>query len=333
MKILTLILLQLLLLTSINAKENDNSDEWELNRFNFYFEDDVYTQTDDGYSAGEKLSLLYYIPNEDYMVYDLLFLDFGNTYSYFTASLASQIFTPTDTQNLEVIEDDRPYAGWLYVETGIHKSSANHLRSISLQVGMVGPLSLGEHIQNNVHNIIGSEKALGWDNQLENELGVNLKYTHKWLFSSNSFDSFDSSFVPFVSGELGNVAINATAGANIRVGYNVPKDFGVSSIDMGADPGIPIYDEYLNMRKKAWSFSFNFQAAGSAVARDIFLDGNTFANSHSVDKENFVYYYGFGFTARYKNFVVDFLETHNSKRFKLEKTGHSVGTIIVSWLF
>jgi len=34
-------------------------DEWKLHRFNVYFEDDIYSQTDDEYSAGERFTWLY----------------------------------------------------------------------------------------------------------------------------------------------------------------------------------------------------------------------------------------------------------------------------------
>ncbi len=323
----------LFLFVSSLLSSSENNDSWILDRFNFYFEDDIYTQTDDGYSAGERLSFLYYIPQEDYLLYDLLFLDFGETYSYFTFSLTNQIFTPTDTKTSQLIIDDRPYAGWTYAELGMHKSSDTHLRSLSLQVGAIGKLSLSEQIQNSFHEIIGNNDTKGWSNQLNNELGINLKYTHKWIFISEFSNTFESSFVPFIEGELGNVAINASAGLGARLGWNIPKDFGVSSIDIGGDPGIPLYGAYKDMKKLPWSFSFNFNIAASEVAHDIFLDGNTFSKSHSVEKENFIYYYGFGFTARYKNFVFDFIEINNSKRFKIEKHGHGVGTMVFSWLF
>jgi len=316
-------------ISSLVAEDKD----WILDRVNFYFEDDIYTKTDDGYSAGERLSLLYYIPDEDYPVYNAFFLNLGETYSYFTFAITNQIFTPTDTKTTNLIVDDRPYAGWTYLEAGVHRSSSNHLRSLSLKIGMIGHSSYSKEIQNGFHALIGNDSTNGWDHQLNNELGVNLKYTHKWLFKTKSIKSFEISAVPFMSSELGNIAINVTGGINWRFGWNIPKDFGVSSVDIGADPGIPVYGEYENMKKKTWSFSFNLMAAGSGVARDIFLDGNTFSDSHSVEKENFVYYYGFGFTVRYENFVFDFIEINNSKRFKIEEHGHGVGTMVVSWLF
>ena len=322
-------LLLILLSTQLFSQDKD----WIFDRANFYVENDVYSGTDNQYSAGESFTLLYYIPDEDYPIYNLLGYENKESYSYFTFSATSQIFTPSDISQTSLITDDRPYAGWFYTESTMHKAYKDELRSLSLKVGILGPLSGAEHIQNNFHLLIGSPNVNGWDNQLKDEIGINLKYTQKYKLASVSTDYYESSLIPFGSCELGNVAINASVGFNARIGWNIPKDYGVSSIDIGADPGIPIYKEYKNMRLHPWSFSFNLTAATSAVARDIFLDGNTFRDSHHVDKETFVNYYGVGFTLRYKNFVFDFMEIHNSKQFKLQKKPHNVGTLIVSWLF
>ncbi|WP_455757234.1 lipid A deacylase LpxR family protein [Sulfurimonas sp.] len=329
MKYLLNLLIMALLSSTLIAEDKD----WILDRINIYTENDVFTGTDDSYSSGESFNFLFFIPEEDYMVYDLLGYSDVETYSYFTFALTNQIYTPTDVLATALIPTDRPYAGWSYLEGAMHKASKSELRSLSLQVGIVGPSSYSEEMQDIVHQVIDSSQVNGWGNQLKNELGVNLKYTQKWRYQSEGSDYFESSIIPFASAELGNIAINATAGFTTRIGWNIPKDFGVSSIDIGADPGIPVKGEFKNMKKLPWSFSFNIAAAGSAVARDIFLDGNTFKDSHSVDKKTFVGYYGFGFTTRYKNFVVDFMEVHNSKQFKGEKRSHAVGNLIVSWLF
>lgn len=322
-------LLFLLLSNALFAQEK----EWILDRVNFYAENDVYSGTDKQYTAGERLTFLYYIPQEDYYIYNLLGYKTKQSYSYFTFSLTSQIYTPKDISKKELITDDRPYAGWFYTESTMHKAFKNELRSLSLKVGVIGPASGAEHIQNNTHLLVGSPNVNGWDNQLKNELAFGLKYTQKYRIETFDTGNIQNSFMPFASAELGTIAIKGTVGFNARIGWNIPKDYGVSSIDIGADPGIPIYKEYKNMKKYPWSFSLNLTAASSAVARDIFLDGNTFVSSHSVEKNNFVYYYGFGFTLRYKSFVFEFMEIHNSKQFKLQKKPHDVGTLIVSWLF
>jgi len=326
------IFLQPYLVAQEDVNSTKSGPSWNLERFSFYFENDIYTKTDGGYTAGERFSFLYLI-NDEYSIYDTVFSNMQKTDKYFTLALSNQIFTPTDTEETDLIVDDRPYAGWTYLEFGIHKSSKNNLRSLNLKVGAIGKISMSQEIQNGFHEIIGNSDVKGWGNQLNNELGVNLKYTHKLLYDLDTKGNFESSIIPFVSAELGNVAINTTVGANARFGWNIPRDFGVSSIDIGADPGIPIYGEYENNKKTLWSFSINLNIAGSVVARDIFLDGNTFSDSHSVEKENFVYYTGIGFTYRYKNFVFDFIEIYNSKKFKLEDGGHGVGTLVCSWVF
>jgi len=325
------LLLQLYLFAYENVDLNlTNKNELVLKRINFYFENDIYTKSDDGYTAGERLSFLYLVPNA-YAIYDLVFPSNSQKDLYFTIALSNQIFTPTDTDEQDLILDDRPYAGWSYLELGMHQSSKNTLSSLNLKVGLIGEASMSKEIQNSFHEIIGNDEVKGWDNQLNNEVGINLKYTYKWLYDLSVRDSFESSVIPFASAEFGNVAINTTLGTTARFGWNIPRDFGISSIDIGADPGIPICGEC--ELPTTWSFSFNFTLAGSIVARDIFLDGNTFSDSHYVEKENFVYYTGMGFTLRYKKFIFDFVEIYNSKKFKLEKSGHGVGTLICSWRF
>lgn len=327
----------LLLLTfSVNVFAQDNLEKkniWIFDRLNLYIENDTYYGTDDGYSTGERITALYHISKEDYALYNLLGYADEKTYSYATFSIGNQIFTPTNTQTNQLLTNDRPYAGWTYLESSIHKTTKNELRSLSLKVGIIGPASGSEQIQNEFHRFIETERVLGWENQLENEIGVNLKYTQKWRYFTKYSNGLESSIVPFISAELGNVAINATGGIMSRIGWNIPKDYGVSSIDIGADPGIPVYGEYKNMLLKPWSFSFNLAGATSIVGRDLFLDGNTFSNSHSVNINHLIAYYSVGATLRYKNIVLDIMAIQTTKQFDLQQQSHGVGSAIVSILF
>ena len=330
MKYLINILL-ILLSTQSFAEEKDKN--WVFDRANFYIENDVYFNTDNEYSTGEMFTFLYFIPDVNYPLYNALGYKAKETYSYITFSLANQIYTPRNTYTTDFIPDDRPYAGWTYIDTTIHKTTKTQLRSLSLKVGMVGPASISEQIQNHFHDFIDSPQVNGWEHQLDNELGINLKYTQKWRYSTKGDNNFETSFIPFVAAEFGNIAINASTGFTTRIGWNIPKDYGLSSINIGNDPGIPVYGEYKNMKIYPWSFSVNFTAAGSAVMRDIFLDGNTFSESHSVEKESFVGYYGAGFTLRYENLVFDLMQIENTKQYKKQVNSHRVLSAIVSWLF
>ena len=307
--------------------------EWEFERINYYFENDIFSSTDSEYSDGSRFSVLMYRPEGDDEWLRIPFTEELDRNHFISFSLTQQIFTPDDLNETALIEDDRPYAGWLYVEIGLHQSSERHLDSLSLQVGVVGPASGMEQLQRYIHEQTDSEIAQGWDNQLNNELGIQLAYQHKWRYVPETFFGIESSIVPYLSGEFGNIAIKAHTGAMLRMGWNVPEDFGSSTIDEAGENGIPVRRKCLYTRQKRWSFNLYFAGGGSAVARDIFLDGNTFSESHSVEKNHLEAYGSFGLSGRYKNLSVDYIKTYHSEQFDNGNTAHSIGSIIVSYIF
>lgn len=328
------IFLLLFIFFNLFAQDNgDESEKWDIVRSNIYFENDMYFNTDYDYTAGIRLSFLYNVKNPGENIFDFSPLNFGDANTYRSFAIVHQMYTPKNKYATMLIPDDRPYAGWTYLETGLHKSSRKHLRSLNIKVGIIGPYSGAEDLQNFTHRVIGYPRVYGWDNQLSTEVGVNLKYSHKWRLMYKKNHIFESSFVPFGEIELGNVSTKATGGFSMRIGYNIPKDFGVSSIDIGGEDGIPAYKEEILTKNKCWSFSFNIHAATSLVARDIFLDGNTFKESHSVNKEEIIGYGGVGISIRYQRFIFDFIQTYNTRKFTSEDRGHDTGSIVISWIF
>ena len=243
------------------------------------------------------------------------------------------MYTPKNVYTSALIKDDRPYAGWLNFEYALHQSSAQELNSLILQVGVVGEISGAEQTQKLIHKLIGNDEPQGWGNQLNNELGINLTYQHKWRYVTKNYNGFEGNFVPFVEANLGNINTSAGGGILMRFGKSPIQDFGSSSIDMGGENGIPIRTNCLCPQYEPWSFTLNFSLAANAVARDIFLDGNTFSKSHSVDKENFLLYGSYGFSARYEHYALDYIVTMTTKHFKEEDSGHDFGTVLFSYLY
>ena len=172
------LLILFLVVYLLGAEEGD----WEYERINYYFENDTFSSTDSEYTDGSRLSGLLYRPEADKEWLSIPFTDELERAHFISFSLTQQMFTPHDLNETAVIENDRPYAGWLYFELGLHQSSEVHLDSLSMQVGIIGPASGMEQLQEFVHEHVDSEVAQGWDNQLNNELGVQLNYQHKWRF-------------------------------------------------------------------------------------------------------------------------------------------------------
>ena len=66
---------------------------------------------------------------------------------------------------------------------------------------------------------------------------------------------------------------------------------------------------------------------GRAVARNIFLDGNTFKDSHSVDKETWVYDWAVGLVVRYGRFAVSYRVVTGSPEFTLQEESQRYGSV------
>lgn len=91
-------------------------------------------------------------------------------------------FTPENTQQAQANQEDRPYASILYLSNAHERLSSDQLSATqtTLTVGILG-LSWFGHLQNNIHRTTGSEKAMGWDNQISNggELTARYQFSHQ----------------------------------------------------------------------------------------------------------------------------------------------------------
>ncbi len=90
------------------------------------------------------------------------------------------MFTPKDFAGTDLILNDRPYAGLLYI--GLSWNRRKHEPQTNLEMldtreitlGVIGSWSLAEQSQNVVHDAIGADRFPGWDHQLKNEPAVQL---------------------------------------------------------------------------------------------------------------------------------------------------------------
>lgn len=244
------------------------------------------------------------------------------------------IFTPVDTATTLPQPDDRPYAGWLYGSLGMHAKNNTTLDVFEVTLGIVGPSALGEAVQNNFHNMIGVDRAHGWDNQLHDEPGLMLTWQRSWRLFPDEDPArkggwgFDA--VPHLGATLGNVKTYANAGGEVRFGYNLPADFGTSFIGPADGVNAPLE----NLKDSRAGIHVFAGAEGKAVARDIFLDGNTWEDSPSVAKRTFVGDLYFGASYRpWSNFSVTYTQVLRSKEFYGQSHPHVFGSLTLTFNF
>jgi len=202
-------------------------------------------------------------------------------------AFGQKIFTPEDIDARNPDPDDRPYAGWLYAAASLSSYTDTVYDAVELQLGVVGPAAQGEEVQNNFHELINIDTARGWDFQLDNEPGVNLVASRLWRFN-RPFDAdrprgLAVGVVPQLTASVGNVQTYGSAGAVFRVGRDLYADFGPPRqrpAVAGSAAVQPATDR--------WGWYLFAGVDARLVGRDIFLDGNTFQSSRSVDKKRVV---------------------------------------------
>jgi len=215
------------------------------------------------------------------------------------------MFTPKDPARTDLIQDDRPYAGLLYMGMSWNRrkhepqSNSEMLDTREITLGVIGPLSLAEQSQNLFHDAIGVDRFLGWQHQLKNEPALQLAMDRKFKDYRGTgaiTPGFSADAIRSLGLRLGNIETSATLGIEGRVGWNLPNDFGTYPIRPGAE----------NRPPSAASIHSGTDDASPAVARprpgihlfgtmetrlvayDFSLDGNLFRSSHSVTRRPWV---------------------------------------------
>jgi len=140
--------------------------------FSIGFDNDVFFSMDYYYTNG--IQFQYFHPGmEKSLPYGLTIPYRRPSLNYFGMRLVQNMYTPTRLDVNYILENDRPFASYLYL--GYEKITFDPNRKLKinsgLDIGMLGPTSLGGLIQTTLH----STEPTGWVNQIGND--VVLSYT------------------------------------------------------------------------------------------------------------------------------------------------------------
>jgi len=246
---------------------------------------------------------------------------------------AGQIMvTPADTTRLIPDPHDRPYAGILSVGLSLHVERDNHYNGLKFITGVVGPWSLADETQKQVHRWVGSGLSQGWDYQLHNEPIFNLVYEHRRKYRLlGEPQGFAVEALPAGNIMLGNVLTQGQIGGQFRFGYNIPDDFGTTL--MRGMVHLPPPRPSAEAAAPKWGVYFFGGANANIVLRNITLDGNTWKDSPSVDKEWFVPAAEVGMAVATRRFTVAFTYVFWGKEFEGQPDNSEFGAFTVSYAF
>ncbi len=292
-----------------------------LDEIQIFIENDFLAGTDRYYSNGLKVGFgaqkeAWPKPVQHWLesVYRYLGQDKGYEQGFF---LGHNIYTPRDIKIVEAQPNDRPWAGWLYAGWALQRldttTPVHKLDTLELNVGVIGPPALAKEVQTEWHKLIGAPEPRGWAHQLPTEPGFMLGYLKKWKFGGDRLD-----IIPHAGATVGTVLTFARAGGIVRLGKNL-SGFGPDSVEAGGamlqgthkkNPGRPRCEYYLFA-------GFDVRA----VAYNVFLDGNFFRSSPSVDRKDGVYDVLAGLSLRYETVRVSFTQIRRSEEFSSNGIG------------
>jgi len=315
--------------------------------FTVYTENDIVAGTDLQYTNGFKLTwtsedLSRYRENENipewsYPIIEILpFINKPGYQKNISFSIGQNMYTPDDQDRTDLIKDDRPYAGLLYGSIGFTSKNKESMRTMEIIGGIVGPHSYAAKTQNAFHSWFGAEKSNGWDNQLKDEPGLNLCCEHKWrTVSAELGNGYAYDIIPHAGFAVGNMVIAGAFGGQVRWGLNLPDDFGTLLIRPGADTNAPVDDEDPRFSSEPGRMSIHMFLGVDAfvIGRNIMLDGNTFKDSHSVDKRPVIGRFFAGFGILFHKVKFTYSNVWQTKEFDTQKDGQQYGSITLSYSY
>lgn len=241
--------------------------------------------------------------------------------------LVHQIYTPNDIMQSGLIEDDRPYAGLVYGGVSLYEDvpmgSWVQSTDLHLDIGLAGPSSLADSIQREVHRITGSDRPNGWDNQIGDEPIVNAAMRRQW-WNSTPFIGKEFAHGPSVSAALGNLYTYAGAGYSVRWG-----DEAAGIPTLTPSPG----SRYYMTGRQGLQWYLFASVDGYYMAQNLTLDGNTFKDSHSVDRKEWVGDVSAGLALAWEDWQVTYAVVQRSREFDGQEEQDKFGSIALSKRF
>lgn len=218
-------------------------------------------------------------------------------------SVIQNIYTPTNPDTSVILYGDRPFSAVLML--GQFREVYNLDKKLriksELNVGVIGPASLGKQVQSSIHEI----EPVGWPNQVANDVIIN--YTmrvDKGLISSPNFE-----LNVLGRASAGTLLNKAGGGMNLRFGNFMPVFRGPFSFFENKNPG------------GRFQFWFFLEGLVDFVAYDATLQGGMFnrENPYTISSEDIsrlVFQASAGFALFYNNIGIEYEHFYLTPEFK-----------------
>lgn len=182
-----------------------------------------------------------------------------NTVTSYGSIYGMNMYTPEDIEIVGPQENDRPWSGWLHFGSFVDEKKYNSEGYVQSQVtldfklGVLGEWANQDRVQKGWHKITGSADPLGWDNQKDGELGVNLNIDYASTITTGEFNGKPWSVFWNAGGSIGNVKTMIKSGIGIQWAtklHSIPQIGNIQPKAIGYVPlpyGEKSFNQYTSM--------------------------------------------------------------------------------------
>nr|WP_199079324.1 lipid A deacylase LpxR family protein [Pedobacter sp. ASV19] len=238
-----------------------------------------------------------------------------------------KMFNPYSGYAPDPALQDRPFAGYLYIEGAMNWFFKNEsILRTSVQIGTTGPNSLAQKGQELLHRTVGFYTPEGWEYQIKNEIAINLSAQYTRLLYRTADPIADFSFEGYAN--AGTTFSGAGAGILFRIGcinqlFN--SSYTNAVIGNNAKTKGLVKQEIFFYAKPQLNF----------IAYDATIQGSLFNNNSPVTfgSKPIVFAQQLGVDYSSQRFTFDFGVLFKTKEVKSSARAHQWGTISMAYRF
>ncbi|WP_299808933.1 lipid A deacylase LpxR family protein [uncultured Shewanella sp.] len=185
------------------------------------------------------------------------------------AKIYQRMWTPSEIEYDYPQPNDRPYAGLLELESFTGSYNETFAQKNWFSIGVIGPASGAQTMQEWVHRITPSTLPQGWQYQVENQLTLQLAYEADVLaLRRDATDDSQWELSGYSHSMLGNFRSEANLGFTLRWGDDLAESFGQLSSHAGH------YGQFSATARTDGSWTVYARAQAGYRFNDLSIDGD-----------------------------------------------------------
>jgi hypothetical protein len=231
------------------------------------FDNDIFDYTDRFYTNGVRIDLIHPSLSQNPLSRTAIPY-WGAGENHYGISIVQNLYTPSTTKVGGIQYGDRPYAAYLYFGSfKITNDPRKRFRMTSeLDLGIIGPYSLGEYMQKSFHSALPSNsEPEGWEYQVQSDAVLNYSLTFDKGIISERWLNLNLVSTTMV----GTLYTNLSGGLLLRTGWMNPyyANLGVSTRNRLRQHHLKMAQGYLFVRGSAKAVGYDATLEGGMLNR------------------------------------------------------------------